>query len=129
MKRRLNILSFITFVLLCNVGLKAELLETDSLLFEELIYDFGEVKEGQVVEHFFNFENKGRAPVLITKVVTQCGCTVMEYPKDPILPGDTGSVLVKFDSASKMGFERKTVKIKTDTEESLKLVITANVLK
>jgi len=77
-------------------------------------YDFGRVKEGQIVYHVFSFENVGKVPLLIKDVRSTCGCTVPDWPDAPIEPGGSGSISVKFDTTNK--FE----------EQSKPIIITAN---
>ena len=128
MKKRISLISFLVILVLSGFSSAAEVSTLDSLVFDELKHDFGDVKQGDIVEHNFSFENQGLEAVLITKVITQCGCTAPEYSKDPIASGDTERVLIKFDSKDKMGYQRKTIKVKTDTGQSVKLVILINII-
>ena len=128
MIKRINIISVFILILTSFLNLHAEVEGQDSLVFTEIKYDFGEVKQGEVVEHVFTFENLSSEPVLITKVVTQCGCTAPEYSKEQIAPQDTGEILIKFDSKDKLGYQRKTIKVKTSTGESVKLIILVNII-
>lgn len=78
-------------------------------------FDYGEINEGDIVEHDYEFKNIGTAPLLIVEVNTTCGCTVPEWSKDPVAPGATGSVRVKFDSTNKEGLQNKEVSIFANT--------------
>jgi Protein of unknown function (DUF1573) len=78
-------------------------------------FDFGTITEGQIVEHKFKFENKGDFPLVINNVSTSCGCTVPEWPKEPIESGDSGVILVRFNSKNKMGSQSKSVSISANT--------------
>ncbi|MDQ3111375.1 MAG: DUF1573 domain-containing protein [Bacteroidota bacterium] len=73
--------------------------------------NFGTVTQGTVVEKEFVFKNSGKTPLLITETNVTCGCTVPDYPKEPIAPGKTGVIKVKFNSAGKMGAQDKTITI------------------
>lgn len=84
--------------------------------FEEKTYDFGTINEGDVVEHTFTFTNNGKAPLVITSARGSCGCTVPTWTKEPIKPGDSGEMLVKFNSKGKPNTQNKTVTIKANTE-------------
>ncbi len=81
-------------------------------------YDFGELKEGQIVEHQFKFTNKGEFPLIINDVRASCGCTIPEWPKDPISPGSSDKILVRFNTKGKAGPQSKTVTITANTNPS-----------
>lgn len=84
-------------------------------LFEESSFDFGKIKQGDIVKHSFKFKNDGENPLIITAAQASCGCTVPEYPKEPIAPGESGEILVQFNSTGKMGAQNKTVQITANT--------------
>lgn len=83
--------------------------------FEEEVFDFGNIMEGDVVEHVFKFKNTGNNPLIISKATGSCGCTVPEWPRDPIAPGQTGEIQVKFNSKGKEGEQDKRVTIQANT--------------
>lgn len=74
-------------------------------------YDFGEIKEGEKVEHEFTFTNTGNEPLIISKVQASCGCTTPEYSKNPIAPGEAGKVKVVFNSAGQSGKQHKVITV------------------
>ncbi len=74
-------------------------------------YDFGEIKEGEKVEHEFRFTNTGNSPLILTNVQASCGCTTPEYSKTPIAPGEQGLVKVVFNSAGQPGKQHKIVTV------------------
>ena len=68
--------------------------------FEKTNHDFGEIKDGDIVETTFQFSNSGNSDLKILNATGSCGCTVPEYPRDtPIKPGESGTIKVKFDSS------------------------------
>ncbi len=85
------------------------------LTLEETVFDFGEINEGDIVNHEYSFTNTGTAPLLVLNATSTCGCTVPEWPKDPMAPGGKGSIQVKFDSANKEGDQSKLVTIFANT--------------
>jgi len=87
-----------------------------TLDFNEKTHDFGTINEGDVVEHTFTFTNNGKAPLVITSARGSCGCTVPTWTKEPVAPGETGEMLVKFNSRGKPNTQNKTVTIKANTE-------------
>ena len=79
--------------------------------FEEQQFDFGDVKQGEKLSHKFAFKNNGNEPLILNNVLTTCGCTVTEWPKDPIQPGKSGEIEVKFNTAGRMGKQNKVVTV------------------
>jgi hypothetical protein len=74
-------------------------------------YDFGKVKEGEIVEYNFRFKNTGLNPLVIEDAVASCGCTVPEKPDQPIAPGELGFIKVKFNSEHRPGQSHKSITI------------------
>lgn len=85
---------------------------------ENPIYEFGTVKEGEKVEHTYNFTNTGKSPLIISNVSASCGCTTPEYSKHPINPGEKGSVTVVFDSQNQVGMQQKIITVLSNAEPS-----------
>jgi len=85
--------------------------------FDTRDYDFGTVNEGEVVEGIFKITNKGKTDLIITGASATCGCTVPEWPKDPIKPGDSGELKFSFDSKGRTGKQSKSITLQTNTAE------------
>lgn len=85
-----------------------------AISFEKNSYDFGQIKEGEKVAHEFKFSNNGSVPLIISNATATCGCTVPEYPKEPIAPGSAGLIKVVFNSEGKVGMQNKVVTITTN---------------
>lgn len=99
------------------------------ITFTEASFDFGDIKQGDQVEHTFNFKNTGTEPLILSNVLTTCGCTATDWPRDPIAPGKSGSITVKFNSAGKMGKQNKVVTIVSNASNAQERVkIITNVL-
>lgn len=82
------------------------------ITWEESTFDFGEVLQGDRLEHTFKFTNTGSAPLLITNVEVSCGCTTPKgWPRDPINPGSRGEITVGFNSAGKNGKQMKVITV------------------
>lgn len=77
--------------------------------FEKTSYDFGIITQGEKVSYDFKFKNTGRTPLIITNATATCGCTVPEYPKQPVKPDEEAIIKVVFDSEGKMGKQDKVV--------------------
>ena len=91
--------------------------EGPAIAFEEKLFDFGVIAQGDTVEHTFVFENVGSAPLKILSARGSCGCTVPSYSKEAIAPGEKGEVFVRFKSAGKSGQQNKTVTLVTNIED------------
>lgn len=90
--------------------------------FEEDEFDFGKITQGEKVSHAFKFKNTGKKPLIITSATGSCGCTVPEFPKEPIQPGEEGRINVVFNSEGKKGYQEKTVTIVTNCEPATRIV-------
>ncbi len=96
--------------------------------FDRTEHDFGDIPEGVTKETTFAFTNTGDAPLIISNAKGSCGCTVPEWPRTPIQPGESAEMKVSFNSANKSGTERKTVTITANTvPPTTVLTIKANV--
>ena len=97
--------------------------------FEELSYDFGDISQGDQVHHIFKFKNTGTHPLMISEVVTTCGCTAPKWSKDPIMPGQSGEIQVTFNSENKMGRVNKGITVLSNaTNNPSRLSIICNIL-
>ena len=99
-----------------------------SISFNEYTHDFGTIDEGDVVVHTFEFVNSGTEPLILDKCKGSCGCTVPQWPRQPIPVGGSGEIKVQFDSSNKPGMQNKVVTITANTESKVKkLLIRAQV--
>ena len=79
------------------------------------VRNFGKIMEGQKLAVSFRFKNTGDKPLVIISVEPACGCTVADYPKQPIKPGEEGEITGEFNSQGRPGQQHKTVTVKTNT--------------
>jgi hypothetical protein len=99
------------------------------IAFTETRHEFGDIVQGAVVEHIFSFENTGNEPLILQDVKTTCGCTVPVWPREPIAPGDTSSIKVKFNSRGKVGVQNKVITIISNaTNQRERVMIVTNVM-
>lgn len=84
--------------------------------FGEEVWDFGSVNDGEKVEHTYKFKNSGNDPLIISNATGSCGCTVPQWPREPIAPGKSGEIKVVFDSKGKQGKRNQQVTITANTE-------------
>lgn len=95
-------------------GTTAEAGKASDLTFEEKVHNFGDIAQGEKVEYSFKFTNTGKDPLVIEDAISSCGCTVPEWPKQPIKPGESGYMKVIFDSHGKSGYTEKEISIRTN---------------
>ncbi len=86
-------------------------------------YDFKNIKEGEIVEYNYRFQNIGNKPLVIQNAVASCGCIVPEKPDHAIAPGETGSIKVKFNSDRRPGQAHKTITINSNARPEFPLLI------
>ncbi len=79
-------------------------------------HDFGNIKQDSQNKHKFSFTNTGSEPLLIESATGSCGCTVPNYPKEPIPPGGTGEIDVEYKPGKQENAQTKTVTIVANTE-------------
>ncbi len=97
--------------------------------FEQETWDFGQITEGEKISFAYQFTNVGDAELVIRAANGSCGCTVPEFPKDPIPAGGKGIINVTFDSNGKTGMQHKTVTLISNTIPNTKVInVTGEVL-
>lgn len=100
-------------------GAKGDLPE---IKFDEEEHDFGKITQGEKVSFSFMFTNTGKSNLIISSAAGSCGCTVPEWPKEPIKPGQQGKINVVFSSEGRSGLQEKTVNVVTNCEPSTKQI-------
>ena len=90
--------------------------------FNEESHDFGMIESGSSPKTVFTFTNTGKSPLIITNAKGSCGCTVPQWPKEPIAPGATGEIQVQFNSGTKKGNQTKTVTLTANTVPNTKVL-------
>lgn len=91
------------------------------ITFEKETHDYGTVAQGADGNYEFKFKNTGKEPLIITSAKGSCGCTVPEWPKEPIKPGATGSIKVTYDT-KRVGAFSKTVTITSNAKTPNKVI-------
>lgn len=89
------------------------------LTFAEEIFDFGNISQGDIVEHVFVFTNTGNAPLVISNAKGSCGCTVPNYARETaIAPGESSEMTVRFNSRGKSGNQIKSVTVYSNAQNN-----------
>ena len=109
---------FLTGMVLCSMITFAQTAEKSQaeIRFEKLTHDFGTFPDSSPkVTCVFNFTNVGTLPLVINQAIASCGCTVPEYPKTPIKPGEKGQIKVTYNGAGKFpGHFKKSITVRTN---------------
>ena len=108
---------------------KAKKVLTPKIEIIETSYNFGEIQQGESVSHDFILKNTGDADLIITAAKGSCGCTVPQWPKDPIAKGEEAVIKVTFNSAGKSGKQNKTITLVSNAIPNTKVItINGNVI-
>jgi hypothetical protein len=90
--------------------------------FDSEVYDFKNIKEGTQAEHTFKFTNIGKEPLVITNVAASCGCTTPKWTKEPVKPGESGTVTATYNSKGRPGAFNKAITITSNAKTSSKVL-------
>lgn len=86
--------------------------------FAVMEHDFGKIIQGEQVSYTYKFKNVGNAPLIISAVEKTCGCTDTKFTKEPVKPGEEGSISITYDSKGHKGFQNKRIIVKANTNPS-----------
>lgn len=136
--RYLIVASILSFFAACNGSDSAKTIdearEQDSKQMTTIQWidstkNFGQITEGQKLSVSFRFRNSGDKPLVIQSVHPACGCTVADYPKEPIAPGQEGEITGEFNSEGREGGNHKEITVYTNTAaHTHNLVFDVNVI-
>jgi len=93
------------------------------ITFSKSEHDFGVIDEGEIVETTFEFKNTGKTDLIISNAKSTCGCTVPEWPKEPIPVGGTDEITVKFNTTNKPNKQTKVITLTTNTAKGSESVV------
>ena len=105
----------LTMLLFCGMSV-ALAQKPAEIKFDKLTHNFGTFSEKEpVVSCTFSFTNVGESPLIINQAVASCGCTVPEYTKTPIQPGEKGEIKVTYNGTGKFpGHFKKSITVRTN---------------
>lgn len=89
----------------------ASKMKPEHMVFNEDSHDFGAIPEGPAAEYEFKFKNTGSEPIVITKVHASCGCTTPSYSKEPVKPGETGTVKAVYNTQGRPNPFNKSITV------------------
>lgn len=97
------------------------------ITFEKMVYDYGTIQQKANGACEFKFTNTGKEPLILTTVRPSCGCTIADYPKEPILPGKSGVIKVGYNTNNAGSFQ-KTITVNSNAKNAeVTLTIKGNV--
>ncbi|MAY82954.1 MAG: hypothetical protein CMP59_02375 [Flavobacteriales bacterium] len=103
-------------------------MDPTSISFEKMEHDFGTIEQNTTNPYTFSFTNTGTEPLLISDAKGSCGCTVPEYPREPVMPGEKGEIKVVYSPGKQKNLQTKTVTLTANTEPATTVLrIKANV--
>jgi hypothetical protein len=91
--------------------------------FDNKIFDFKTINQGQSIDHVFAFKNTGKSDLIIRKTKTTCGCTVVNPSKEIIKAGETAELKVRFNSAGKKNKQNKSITVITNDPANSQVVL------
>ena len=117
MKKLFSVLIAMAFVFAAvaqdNGAEKTKKSKEPEITFESLVHDYGNIQQGDNGVCEFVFKNTGKADLLLTNCRSSCGCTVPEWPKDPIPPGKKASIKVKYNT-NRIGVINKSITVESN---------------
>jgi hypothetical protein len=110
------LLPFVILLLLTVLSFNAQ--SQAKIKFTKSKKDLGKVKKGDVVSADYEFKNEGDQPLIITNFEVECSCTTVDFPKQPIAPGQSSKLTVKFDTKSAYDRQDRKVVIVSNAKNS-----------
>jgi hypothetical protein len=114
-KQEMKKILLMTLLLICGMTMASAQKEAE-IKFDKLTHDFGTFSDKEpVVNCTFTYTNVGEKPLVINQAVASCGCTVPEYTKAPVQPGEKGTIKVTSNGTGKFpGHFKKSITIRTN---------------
>lgn len=125
---------FSLFLAVTLIGFSVDLNAQDAakpvsgLAWTSTTIDFGKIEQGKPVSAEFEFQNPTMVPLIISSVRPTCGCTIADYPKEPVQPGKSGKIAVTFNAASSGMFTKSIIVTSNAQEGNTALVIKGEVV-
>lgn len=106
-------------VVVAFISLSAMAILSAEFKFDKETHDFGKIAFDKPVSHEYTFTNSGDEPIIISDVQPTCGCSVAEFTKTPVKPGESGTINVTFNAAAKGPFTKSFI-VKSNTKTPVK---------
>jgi hypothetical protein len=118
MKHLLLTLTIVCFAIIGAQAQETESAKTDSIIFEQEVYDYGTIEQGSDGLCVFKFTNKGKAPLVLSNVRASCGCTTPKWTREPVQPGEEGIIEVKYNTRI-LGNFNKSIRVTSNAANSV----------
>jgi hypothetical protein len=109
----LMVMAFVFAAVAQDGGERVKKVKEPEITFESLTHDYGNIQQGDNGVCEFHFKNTGKADLILTNCRASCGCTVPEWPKDPIAPGKKAVITVKYNT-QRIGAINKTITVESN---------------
>ncbi|MDO5655674.1 MAG: DUF1573 domain-containing protein [Flavobacteriaceae bacterium] len=106
---------FLYTILFAGAGMLA--LTAQEITFNSEVMEYGDVAKGADGNKTFTFKNTGDAPLILKLVKPACGCTVADYPKEPLAPGESGTIKVGYNTNT-VGAFNKTIEVHSNAVQN-----------
>ena len=110
-----KILLIVCVVFYSSIVLSQEKLAEIS--FKETIIDYGIIENGEDGKRIFAFKNTGNSPLIFTRIMSSCGCTIPKKPEKPVQPGESGIIEVEYDT-KRTGLFQKAITVNSNAKTS-----------
>ncbi len=128
MKKNLFLIIFAVFCISAGAQTNAKTDTLPVIKFEKTEHDFGKIKEGTLATYTFVFYNTGNSPLVLQNVQASCGCTTPEWTRDPIMPGQKGTIKAAYNSYNRPVVFNKTILVKSNGGADVVLTIKGEAL-
>lgn len=99
-----------------------------TIKFEKTVHDYGNIQEEGDGTCEFNFTNTGEEPLVLRNVRSSCGCTIPEWPREPINPGEQANIKVSYNTKLTGRFSKKISVYSNGSENPVILTVKGNVI-
>ncbi len=97
--KKILLAGFILFAFALYSNAQSSATETGPVMsFEKTVHDYGTIKKGSDGSYDFVFKNSGKEPLILSRPRSNCGCTVPEWPQEPIMPGQSNKIKVTYNT-------------------------------
>jgi hypothetical protein len=119
-----NLIFIVSFILFANISFAQQKINSRLKLvnpnapvitFDKVIHNYGTIEYKGDAKCVFKFKNTGKEPLILSKPRLNCGCAASSWPKQPIMPGQSGEIGIKYDS-KRVGRIKKTVTVKSNAK-------------
>ena len=132
MKAKKTLASLFIFMIMMGFAFSAHAQDAakpvSGMTWKTTTIDLGKIEQGKPVTVEFDFTNPSMVPLIISSARPSCGCTVADYPKEPIAPGKSGKIVVTYNAASSGAFTKSTTISSNAAEGNFSLIIKGEVI-